>query len=311
MASDLSDTATAAPLTPDDSVSGGDGARAPAGYWRLTLRAFVRSPLGVIGVVLLVIMLLFSFVGPLFYHTSPNSPDILAGVLAPPTSAHPLGTDAIGRDILARLMVGGQSSLEVGIAAGLLAVAVGTVYGAIAGFFGGRVDTVMMRLVDVALAIPILLLLLLLSAEFSTSEGVLIVIIGLISWLQPARLIRGETLTLRTREYVRIVKIMGGTAPRTITRHILPNALGTIVVNATFQVADAILALSYLSFLGLGIPPPTATWGGILSDGLTNLSQNAWWCIYPPGICILLTVVAFNFIGDGLRGVFERRLGSR
>jgi peptide/nickel transport system permease protein len=255
-------------------------------------------------------MAVFSFGGPLVYHTDPNAPDILAGVLSPPSREHLLGTDAIGRDILARLMSGGQSSLEVGVAAGLLAVAVGAIWGAMAGYFGGAVDGVMMRLLDVALAIPILLLLLVLAVEFSTREAALIVIIGLTSWLVPARLIRGETLTLRTREYVQIVKIMGGSAPRTIVRHILPNAFGTIAVNATFQVADAILILAYLSFLGLGIPPPAATWGGILSDGLNNLAQNAWWTIYPPGICILLTVVAFNFMGEALRNAFERRLGS-
>jgi peptide/nickel transport system permease protein len=139
----------------------------------------------------------------------------------------------------------------------------------------------------------------------------LIVIIGAFAWLGPARLVRGEALTLRTREYVMAMRGMGGTGGRAVRRHIIPNAIGTVIVNATFQVADAILYVAYLSFLGLGVPPPAANWGGMLSDGLSDTFSGHWWLLYPPGIAIILIVLAFNFIGDGLRDVFEVRLRRR
>jgi peptide/nickel transport system permease protein len=277
-------------------------------YWAIVASDFFRNPVGIVGVALLATIVAFSFIGPLFYTVDPNGIDAYTAPLAHPSSAHLVGTDYVGRDLLARLMAGGQSSLEVGIAAAFLAIALGAVYGAVSGLVGGAFDGVMMRLVDVALAIPVLLLLLLLAASVSVDIGVMILIIGLTSWLVPARLIRAETLTLRTREYVQAVQIMGGSRTRVIGRHILPNSLGTIVVNVTFQIADAILILSYLSFLGLGIPPPAATWGGILSDGLTNIAENAWWSVYPAGACIVLTVLAFNFMGHALQQTFEHRL---
>jgi peptide/nickel transport system permease protein len=283
-------------------------AAAHHGYWRLSAGRFIRNPVGIAGVTLLALVVGFSFLGPVFYTVDPNAIDAYIAPLASPSGAHLVGTDYVGRDLLARLMAGGQSSLEVGIAAACLAIALGAVFGAVAGLLGGMVDGVMMRLVDVALAIPVLLLLLLLAASISTSTAVMIVIIGLTSWLVPARLIRAETLSLRRREYVQAVRIMGGSRSRIIGRHILPNSLGTILVNVTFQIADAILLLAYLSFLGLGIPPPAATWGGILSDGLTNITENAWWSVYPAGLCIVITVVAFNLIGHALQQTLDLRL---
>ena len=282
--------------------------RPSRGYWASVGRDFITNPVGIAGVALIGLVVAFSFGGPLVYGTDPNGIDVYTAPLAAPSSAHLLGTDYVGRDILARLMAGGQSSLEVGIAAAFIAIALGAVYGAVAGLVGGMFDGFMMRLVDVALAIPVLLLLLLLAVSVSTNVAVMILIIGLTSWLVPARLIRGEALNLRNREYVQAARIMGGSSARIVGRHILPNTLGTIVVNVTFQIADAILILSYLAFLGLGIPPPAATWGGILSDGLTNITENAWWSVYPAGLCIVVTVVAFNFIGHALQQTFDKRL---
>ena len=154
-------------------------------------------------------------------------------------------------------------------------------------------------------------LLLFLAAVTTPSVGTLIGVVGLIAWLVPARLVRGETLSLRTREYVQAVKVMGGSSPRIILRHIVPNTVGTVIVNATFQVADAILVVAALSFLGLGIPPPAANWGGMLSNGLNYSYAGYWWLVYPPGIAIVITVVCFNFIGDALRDAFEVRLRRR
>jgi peptide/nickel transport system permease protein len=271
------------------------------------LRAvFWGSRLGRIGTVLVVFIVLFCFVGPLIYHTNQSLANI-NDLTKPPSAQHLLGTDANGFDEVGQLMLGGQSSLEIGLAAALLASLWGTLYGAVAGFLGGVWDNLMMRLVDTMLAIPGLLLLILLTAIFSTSIFVLIVVLALFAWLGPARLVRGETLTLRTREYVQAAKLMGAGNMRIVVRHIVPNAIGTIIVNTTFQVADAILLISTLSFIGLGPAPPAVNWGGMLGDGQDFLVEGAWWLIYPVGIAIVLTVIAFNFLGEGI----QEALGSR
>jgi peptide/nickel transport system permease protein len=282
----------------------------PTSMWRLGLQVFVANRLAIVGLVVVVLFLLFCFVGPFVHHTEQLRTD-LAQANQPPSSAHILGTDDVGYDEFGRLMVGGQSSLEIGIAAAVMATIVGTLWGAIAGYLGGVVDAVMMRVVDTLLAIPGLFLLLLLVAIFTPSTGLLIVVIAFGAWLTPARLVRGETLSLRTREYVQAARMMGGGNRRAILKHITPNAIGTIVVNATFQVADAILIVASLSFLGLGVPPPHADWGNMLSDGTAFTQNGYWWMILPPGLAIVLVVVAFNFLGDALRDAFEVRLRRR
>jgi peptide/nickel transport system permease protein len=209
-------------------------------------------------------------------------------------------------------MVGGQTSLEVGLAAAAVAVMFGTLYGAIAGFFGGVVDAVMMRLVDAGLSLPSLMVLIIASVIFHPSPVVMIFAIAIFYWFAVARLVRGETLTLRSREYVQAVKVVGGGKMRSVIRHVLPNAIGTIIVQATFAVADSILTLSGLGFLGLGVSAPATDWGSMLSGGLSYLQgSNPWWLIYPPGILIILTCISFNFIGDALRDAFETRLQRR
>jgi peptide/nickel transport system permease protein len=277
---------------------------------RLAVDSLRQNKAAVAGLVVIVLMLGFSFLGPLFYHTnqiSTNLPDSMR----PPSAAHPLGTDNEGYDELGRLMLGGQSSLEVGLAAALVATGIGVLYGAVSGFAGGLLDGVMMRLVDGLLAVPTLFLLIYLFTVFQASTLLMILVIGLVAWLVPARLVRAETLSLRTREYVQAVRGMGGSRRRMILRHIIPNTIGTITVNATFQVADAILALASLGFLGLGVAPPAANWGGMLSTGVNYIYAGTWWLIYPPGLAILLTVMAFNALGDGLRDALEVRLQRR
>ncbi|MBA8931782.1 peptide/nickel transport system permease protein [Kutzneria viridogrisea] len=209
-------------------------------------------------------------------------------------------------------MVGGRSSLEVGVAAGLLATLVGTAYGAVSGYFGGWVDAVMMRVTDAVLAIPALFLLIVVAAMVDPQQAAA----GAGDrrgwpWLSPARLVRGEALSLRSREYVQAMRVMGGGSVRAVLRHIVPNTIGTVAVNATFQIADAILYVAYLSFLGLSVPPPATDWGTMLSGGLTYAQDGYWWLIVPPGVAIVLVVGAFNFIGDGLRDAFEVRLQRR
>ncbi|MGD0083440.1 MAG: ABC transporter permease [Acidimicrobiales bacterium] len=270
------------------------------------MKRFMRNRSALLAVVVIVLIAGFSFLGPLVYRTGPNAVDP-SSILAGPSSLHPLGTDGVGRDVLARLMFGGRISLIVGVLAAVLGVVTGMVYGAIAGVFGGIVDALLMRLADIVLSLPVLVLLIVLSAEFRPSELMMVVVIGLTTWPVPARLVRGETLSLMQREFVQAAHQMGARRGWTIFRHILPNTVGTIVVNATFQVADAILLIAYLSYLGLGIPPPAPTWGGILTDGLTYLYEGTWWLIWAPGLAILVTVVAFNYLGDALRDAFDLR----
>jgi peptide/nickel transport system permease protein len=277
---------------------------------RLVWNVFRQNRLAVIGLGMILFMVLFCFVGPLIYHTNQVQIDMSA-VTQRPSARHPLGTDNVGYDVLGRLMLGGQSSLEVGFAAAILASLWGTAWGAVAGYAGGWLDAIMMRIVDSILAIPYLLIVLILATIFVPTIPVLIIVIALVSWLATARLVRGETLSLRVRDYVLAARGAGVRNPRIIFRHIVPNVIGTIVVATTFSVADAILLLAALSYLGLGPPPPAANWGGMLSDGLTYIYDGYWWLIYPAGLAIVLTVMAFNFVGDALRDAFEVRLQQR
>jgi peptide/nickel transport system permease protein len=277
---------------------------------RAAMETLIENRAALTGIIVILLMLGFSFIGPLFYHTNQITTDLPAS-LRPPSGAHPLGTDNEGYDMLGRLMIAGQSSLEVGLAAAAVATVIGVCYGAISGFAGGILDSVMMRLVDGLLAIPTIFLLVFLFTVYQASILLLVLVIGLVAWLIPARLVRAETLSLRTREYVQAVRVAGGTSRRMIIRHIIPNTIGTIMVNATFQVADAILALASLGFLGLGVQPPATNWGAMLSTGINYVYAGDWWLIYPPGIAIVATVMAFNAVGDGLRDVFEVRLRRR
>ncbi|MEU0841271.1 ABC transporter permease [Streptomyces sp. NPDC005962] len=292
-------------MNASDSVS---AAAATPGLARRALSVFTRDKPALTGAVVLVGLMAFCFLGPLIRPTDQVHTDLSRANLPPGSPGHPLGTTDLGYDMLGRLMTGGQTSLEVGLAAGLLATLIGTVYGAVAGYFGGWLDAVMMRITDAALAIPALFLLVVVATIVTPSKAVLILIIASVAWLSPARLLRGEALALRGRDYVHAMRLMGGGGARAVFRHIVPNAIGTVIVNATFQIADAILYVAYLSFLGLSIPPPAADWGSMLSTGITYTQVGYWWLIFPPGIAIVLVVAAFTFIGDGLRDAFDVRL---
>jgi peptide/nickel transport system permease protein len=210
--------------------------------------------------------------------------------------------------VLGRLMTGGRSSLELGAAVAVTTTLIGTLYGALAGYAGGIVDAVMMRAVDTFLAVPSLVLLLLMVSLFTPSLPGIILLLSLLSWLTPARLVRAEVLTLRTREFVQAARMMGGTGRRVVLRHLVPNAAGVVIVSATFTVADSILILSTLSFLGLGLPPPHADWGTMLTGGLDSIYDGYWWLVYPPAVVLILTVVAFNLVGDALHDALDIRL---
>jgi peptide/nickel transport system permease protein len=289
---------------------GGDVASSGA-IWRQFYYTFTEHRLAVFGAVTIVIVVLFCFVGPHIYHTDQVYQNLDYINARPGTSHRPLGADNNGYDILGRLMYGGQVSLEVATAVALAVTVIGVVVGAISGYFGGIVDTLIMRICDIGLSFPVVFLFIFMSRIYTPTKGLLIILLTVTVWFIPARLVRGETLSLRTREYVQAVKGMGGRSRRIIARHIIPNTVGTIIVNATFQVADAIIILATLEFLGFSLPPPTPTWGGMLSDGTTFLQDGYWWEVYPALIIIVLTVVSFNFVGDALRDSFDVRLQKR
>lgn len=270
------------------------------------LRRFAARRSAVVGLAIIVFLALFSFLGPLLYRTNQVTTHLTQANLAP-SSAHLLGTSDVGYDILGRLMAGGQSALEVGVGAAVVTIVIGTWWGALAGYFGGWVDAVLMRVADSVLAIPALLLVLLIGTIVSPSVPLLILEIGLISWAVPARLVRGETLALRVREFVDAAKGAGASGRWIVFRHIIPNVIGVIVVQTTLSIANSIALFSVISYLGLGPPAPATNWGGMLSNGLNFVYDGYWWEIYPAGLAIVLAVVAFNFVGEGLRDTLETR----
>ena len=272
-----------------------------------SLRSFLQHKLGLIGLTIVILMIAFSFIGPLLYPTDQIHTN-LNDVMIRPGSRFPLGTDDLGYNVLGRLMVGGRSSLEVGVSAALLAACLGTIWGAVSGYAGGATDAFMMRIVDTLLAIPALLLLLLLASVFTPTIPVLIFALSSVSWLVTARLVRGQAMALRQREFIEATAGFGGRNYWIVFRHVVPNVAGTVVVQATFEIANAILLLAALSFLGLGPPPPATNWGSMLSNGLTYAYDGAWWLVYPAGLAIVLTVVAFNFLGEAMRDTLEVRL---
>jgi len=300
------------PSETPEAIEAAEAAAKPRGLLRRGWDVFAENKLALASLAMLIFIILFCFAGPHLYHTNQVNTN-LSEALCPPSSAHPLGCDNVGYDILGRLMVGGQTSLEVGFAAAIVSVIVGTLYGAFSGFIGGPVDAFLMRIVDAGLSIPSIMVVIILSVVFHPNTIIMIFIIAVFYWLAVARLVRGETLTLRTREYVQAVRVIGGRKSRAVIRHIVPNSIGTIIVQATFAVADSILILAGLGFLGLGVQPPATDWGDMLSGGLTYMQSgtNYWWLIYPAGIAIIVTCICFNFIGDALRDAFETRLQRR
>ncbi|MGD0387242.1 MAG: ABC transporter permease, partial [Solirubrobacteraceae bacterium] len=222
-----------------------------------------------------------------------------------------LGTDEHGFDEFGRIMLGGQTALEIGFFAAAIATVLGTLWGAIAGLAGGIVDGIMMRIVDVLLSIPLLFLVLVLATKYSGTVVRLSLLIGLFSWLIPARLVRGEVLTLRTRDFVSASRVMGANRRRIVLRHLIPNALSVVIVNVTFQVADSILILAYIGFLGFGLQFPSTSWGDMLGGAQNYVTEGYWWLVYPVGGCLVVLVLATNLVGDALRDAFDVRLRRR
>ena len=277
--------------------------------WRLAAREFAANRLAVLGLAALVFFVLFCYLGPLVYHGGLTSD--LSSTNLPPGPGHPLGTDNEGFDVLEELMVGGRAALEIGFFSALIGIVIGAIWGAVSGLAGGLFDGFLMRIVDVLLSIPFLFVILIVAVRYGATVLGLSVIIGIFTWQVPARLVRGEVLTLRVRDFVSAARAAGSRQLRIINRHLLPNSLGVVIVTATFSVADAILAVATLGFLGFGLQYPTFDWGDMLNNGITYLQDGYWWQVYPVGIAIIVVVMACNLIGDALRDAVDGRRRRR
>ncbi|MGG0643136.1 oligopeptide ABC transporter permease [Sporosarcina gallistercoris] len=284
----------------------------PKSPFQLSLRRFMKNKLAVIGVIFLLLIILATVFAPVLTSFDPEKGDLLM-VDSAPGNGHLLGTDSSGRDNWARLLYGGRTSLVVGFSAMLFTLVIGVVTGAASGYYGGKVDSVIMRAADLVLALPFLVLALTIIALLdNVTIGVFVTIIAITTWPTLTRLIRGAFLSLREEEFITGAKALGATDLRIIWKHFLPNAVGPIIVNATLMMATMIIIESGMSFIGMGIPQPTPTWGNMLSEA-QNLrvlrDQPEVWL--PPGLGILMTVLSINFIGDGLRDAFDPKSNRR
>ncbi|MGV2910216.1 oligopeptide ABC transporter permease [Bacillus safensis] len=277
----------------------------PETMLRLFCEKFFKNKLAVAGSVILLIIIFSAIFAPVIAPYAPEHQDLLKR-LQPPSAEHFMGTDKFGRDIFSRVLYGARVSLLVGFVSVVGAITIGTVVGAVAGYFKGFIDSLLMRFVDVVLSIPDIFLLITLVTIFKPGIDKLILIFALTGWTTTARLIRSEFLSLRTREFVLAARTIGTKNHVIIFSHILPNCIGPIIVSATLKVGSVILAESTLSYLGFGIQPPTASWGNMLQDAQNfSIMVQAWWYPLFPGLLILLTVLCFNFLGDGLRDALD------
>jgi len=276
--------------------------------WKLVYRRFMRNGVARAGFALVLALYCVAILAPFLAPHDPNAQvDIVRTRYQSPGGDYPLGTDKFGRDILSRIIYGARISLSIGFIAVGLAITLGTLLGAVAGYFGGTVEWIIMRSVDVLIAFPRLFIVLTLIAIYSPQIWLIIAVLGVTSWMGVARLVRGQILSLKEREFVQATRALGIPHVRVIFRHVLPNTLSPVIVAATLMIGDVILTEAILSFLGLGVQPPTASWGNIINQGRDNL-LGAWWIATFPGLAIVLTVVSYNLLGDGLRDALDPRL---
>ncbi|WP_249365476.1 oligopeptide ABC transporter permease [Cytobacillus citreus] len=274
----------------------------------IIFQKFIKNKLAVVGAIYLLLIIFAAIFADVLAPHDPNYQQLLKK-LAPPGKEYLLGADNLGRDTLSRLLYGARVSLIVGFVSVAGSIFIGTAVGAIAGYYGGKIDAFLMRFVDVMISFPSIFLLIILVTMFEPSISTLIFVFAIFGWTGTSRLVRGEFLTLRSREYVLAAKTIGIPSYKIIFAHILPNAMGPIIVSATLGVGGVILAESALSYLGLGIQPPTPSWGNMLQSAQTlPIMLDSWWYPLFPGIAILLTVLAFNFVGDGLRDAFDPKI---
>jgi peptide/nickel transport system permease protein len=281
--------------------------------WAIAARQFRKNKVAMIGLAVMIALYIITLLTPIIAPFDPaEQGNIVLTRYLSPSWENPMGTDKFGRDVLSRVLYGARISLTIGFIAVGIGVALGTVLGAVAGYFGGAVDTVIMRFTDMMLSIPRLVLLIVVIALFETSSPgqaiwLVVIVLGLTGWMGVARIVRGEVLSLREREFVQAARALGMNDGRIISRHIIPNTMAPIIVYATLGIGNTILIEAGLSFLGLGVQPPTPSWGNMIADGKDALI-TAWWIATFPGLAIVFTVTAFNLLGDGLRDALDPRL---
>jgi peptide/nickel transport system permease protein len=280
--------------------------RAPDTQASMVWRAFKRHKLALVGIIYLFLMLLLVLLGPYIIPHDPleQHPDYAFGIPQPPSADYLLGTDSYGRDILSRLINGAQISLSVGFVAVGISTLIGVILGSLAGYYGDLLDSIITRLADIFLSVPSFFLMMTVNAYLKQSIYNVMIIIGLFGWMSVTRLVRAEFLRLKEMDYISASRALGADAGQMILRHLLPNSMAPVIVSATIGIPSAILRESSLSFLGLGVPPPQASWGNMLFEARKWLNL-AWWFWVPPGMLISLTVIAFNFVGDGLRDALD------
>jgi peptide/nickel transport system permease protein len=278
--------------------------------WAIAARQFRKNRLAIAGLTVMLLLYAITLLTPLIapYDPAAQGNIVLTRYLAP-SAEHLMGTDKFGRDVFSRVLYGARISLSIGFIAVGIAVTLGTTIGSIAGYFGGAVDAVLMRFTDMMLSFPRLVLLIVVIALFEPNFWLVVVVLGLTGWMGVSRIVRGEVLSLREREFVQAARALGMNDARIILRHIVPNVLAPVIVAATLGIGDTILTEASLSFLGLGVQPPTPSWGNMITDGKDALI-TAWWIATFPGFAIVLTVTAFNLLGDGLRDALDPRLRS-
>jgi peptide/nickel transport system permease protein len=292
-----------APETPDESLVTLGLEAEGAGQWQLAWRRLRRHRLAMASLVVLVIIAALTIAAGLIAPRG-FAEQQLSRQLLSPRRAYLFGTDTLGRDEFARVLYGGRISLLVGLGVALISAVIGTAVGAVAGYYGGRIDSFLMRLTDLFLSIPLLVILIIAATILGGSVLDIVAVLSLFFWMPLARIVRGQFLSLKEKEFVEAARSVGASNTRIIVRHLLPNTLGVIIVNVTLEVAAAILTESVLSFLGFGIQPPTPTWGNMLAES-RDLATVAPWLVWFPGLAILLTVLCVNFLGDGLRDAFD------
>jgi len=283
-----------------------DISRSSTTYWQDAWRRLKNNKAAMIGLTLLIFITLLAIVGPYFAkHT--YSEQILSMSNAPPSAEYWFGTDNLGRDLYVRILYGARISMAIGVVGSLITLVIGVVYGGISGYFGGRVDSIMMRIVDIMYCIPMLLYLIMLMVLLGPGLSNIFLALGLVYWLRMARIVRGQILSLKEQEYIMAVELIGASTWRILARHLIPNTLGPIIITATLAIPEAIFTEAFLSFIGLGVSAPMASWGVLASEGVANLRSYPFQLLFPAA-AISITMLCFNFLGDGLRDALDPRM---
>lgn len=285
-------------VAPDEQESG-------SSLWRDAWHRLGKNKMAVLSAIILILIIVAAFLGPQFSKQSYETQNLRLGA-TPPSGDHWLGTDTLGRDLLVRILYGGQISIAVGLCATAVALTIGVLYGTVSGFLGGKVDAFMMRIVDIIFALPFTVFVILLMVFFGRRFVLLFAAIGAVQWLTMARIVRGQVQSLRRQEFIEAAEALGLSKLRIIFRHMIPNALGPIIVYATLTVPSVMLLEAFLSFLGLGVQPPMSSWGVLIKEGADSMEEFPWLLLYP-GLFLAITLFSLNFLGDGLRDALDPR----